>query len=114
MDDAGQKEQDAFFVMGHDSRLGQVVRNLLDNARSFSPPNGEVTLTLRRVPGQVEFHVEDEGPGISEDNLDRIFNRFYTDRPETAFGENSGLGLSISKQIIDAHRGRRSAATLAH
>ena len=49
------EEQDAFFVMGHDSRLGQVVRNLLDNARSFSPPSGEVTLTLRRVPGQVEL-----------------------------------------------------------
>ncbi len=96
----------AFTVMGHDSRLGQVVRNLLDNARSFSPPNGEVTLTLRRVPGQIEFRVEDEGPGISEDNLERIFNRFYTDRPEIAFGENSGLGLSISKQIVDAHRGR--------
>lgn len=99
-------DPDSFFVMGHDSRLGQVVRNLLDNARSFSPPGGEVTLTLRHVPGQVEFRVEDDGPGISEDNLDRIFNRFYTDRPEIAFGENSGLGLSISKQIVDAHRGR--------
>ncbi len=99
-------DSDAFFVLGHDSRLGQVVRNLLDNARSFSPPNGEVAITLRRVPGQVEFRVEDQGPGISEDNLERIFNRFYTDRPEIAFGENSGLGLSISKQIVDAHRGR--------
>ncbi|MEM7427849.1 MAG: sensor histidine kinase [Pseudomonadota bacterium] len=100
------RPESAFTVMGHDSRLGQVVRNLLDNARSFSPAGSEVTLTLRRVAGQVEFRVEDEGPGISEDNLERIFNRFYTDRPETAFGENSGLGLSISKQIVDAHRGR--------
>ena len=95
-----------FFVMGHDSRLGQVVRNLLDNARSFSPPGSDVWITLRQLPGQVEFRVEDKGPGIPEENLERIFSRFYTDRPEAAFGENSGLGLSISKQIVDAHKGR--------
>jgi two-component system sensor histidine kinase ChvG len=54
----------------------------------------------------VEFRVEDCGPGISPDNLERIFERFYTDRPEGSFGSNSGLGLSISQQIVDAHRGR--------
>ncbi|MCP5080697.1 MAG: HAMP domain-containing protein [Alphaproteobacteria bacterium] len=102
----GSAENEGFFVMGHDSRLGQVVRNLLDNARSFSPPDSDVWINLRQLPGQVEFRIEDSGPGISEENLDRIFNRFYTDRPEAAFGENSGLGLSISKQIVDAHRGR--------
>ncbi len=95
-----------FHAMGHDSRLGQVVRNLLDNARSFSAPDAVVKITLRQRPGQVEFRIEDSGPGIPEENRERIFNRFYTDRPEAAFGENSGLGLSISKQIVEAHRGQ--------
>ncbi len=103
---SGDGNKEGFFIMGHDSRLGQVVRNLLDNARSFSPPGSDVWINLRQLPGQVEFRIEDSGPGIPEENLDRIFNRFYTDRPEAAFGENSGLGLSISKQIVDAHRGR--------
>ncbi|MEM7015673.1 MAG: class I tRNA ligase family protein, partial [Verrucomicrobiota bacterium] len=58
-----------FFVMGHDSRLGQVVRNLLDNARSFSPPGSDVWINLRQLPGQVEFRIEDLGPGIPEENL---------------------------------------------
>jgi two-component system, OmpR family, sensor histidine kinase ChvG len=61
---------------------------------------------LRRTRRDVEFRVEDEGPGIRAENLDKIFDRFYTDRPEGYFGKNSGLGLSISKQIVEAHRGR--------
>jgi two-component system sensor histidine kinase ChvG len=94
-----------FKVPGHDSRLGQVVSNLLDNARSFSPPGGSVRVTCRRVRGQVEIVVDDDGPGIQPDALDKIFERFYTDRPEQGFGQNSGLGLSISKQIVEAHGG---------
>ena len=94
-----------FTVIGHDSRLGQVVNNLLDNARSFSPPGTKVRVELRRVRGEIEFIVEDEGPGIPEHALERIFERFYTDRPEQGFGQNSGLGLSISRQIVQAHRG---------
>ncbi len=96
----------AFTVMGHDSRLGQVARNLIDNARSFTAPGTKLTVRVRRVGEEVEFRVDDCGPGIRPDNLDRIFERFYTDRPEGSFGSNSGLGLSISKQIVDAHRGR--------
>jgi two-component system sensor histidine kinase ChvG len=96
----------AFTVLGHDNRLGQVVRNLIDNARSFSPPGSVIRVRLRRLPDQVEFRVEDEGPGIPQANLERIFERFYTDRPEVSFGKNSGLGLSISRQIIEAHKGR--------
>jgi two-component system sensor histidine kinase ChvG len=95
----------AFFTLGHDSRLGQVFNNLIDNARSFSPPDGSVTVTLRRRRAEIEVIVEDEGPGIDPDALDRIFERFYTDRPDQGFGQNSGLGLSISRQIIEAHRG---------
>jgi two-component system sensor histidine kinase ChvG len=96
----------AYTILGHDTRLGQVVRNLQDNAQSFSPPGSVIRVRLRRLRHEVELRVEDEGPGISPDNLERIFERFYTDRPEIAFGKNSGLGLSISKQIVEAHRGR--------
>ena len=95
-----------FKVPGHDSRLGQVVSNLIDNARSFSPPGGKVRVTCRRLKGEVEILVDDDGPGIAPDALEKIFERFYTDRPNQSFGQNSGLGLSISKQIIEAHGGR--------
>jgi two-component system sensor histidine kinase ChvG len=82
-----------------------VFNNLIDNARSFSPPDTTVRVVLRRRKGQIEVEVEDDGPGIPDHALDRIFERFYTDRPEQGFGQNSGLGLSISRQIIEAHRG---------
>ena len=95
-----------FIVLGHDGRLGQVINNLLDNARSFSPKGGTVRVTVRPVENAIEILVDDEGPGIRADQFERIFERFYTDRPELeAFGQNSGLGLSISKQIVEAHRG---------
>ncbi|MGL4442247.1 MAG: sensor histidine kinase, partial [Alsobacter sp.] len=96
----------AYVVTGHDSRLGQVIGNLVENARSFSPQGGEVRVSLRRVGGEVEIAVEDDGPGIPPHALERIFERFYTDRPDQGFGQNSGLGLSISRQIVVAHRGR--------
>ncbi|CAN5561132.1 sensor histidine kinase [soil metagenome] len=96
----------AFTVLGHDNRLGQVARNLIDNARSFSPAGSSIRVRVRRVNADVEFRVEDEGQGIRPDNLERIFERFYTDRPEGSFGKNSGLGLSISRQIVEAHKGR--------
>jgi len=94
-------------VMGDDNRLGQVVRNLLDNAVSFSPPNSAILVTARRVGKDVEIKVEDEGPGIRPENLTKVFDRFHTDRPgEDTFGKNSGLGLSISRQIVEAHDGK--------
>ncbi len=97
-------------VLGREGPLGQVIRNLIENARSFSPPNGEVTVTLssgRNTRGPViRMIVEDQGPGIPPDKLEKIFQRFYTDRPAgTKFGNNSGLGLSIVRQITDTHRG---------
>jgi two-component system sensor histidine kinase ChvG len=95
-----------FKVPGHDSRLGQVVSNLIDNARSFSPPGGKVRVTCRKLKDEVEIVVDDDGPGIRPEALDKIFERFYTDRPHQGFGQNSGLGLSISKQIVEAHGGR--------
>jgi len=102
----GRGSLDPFAVPGHDSRLGQVISNLLSNAQSFSEPGKKVRITCRRVRSEIEIVVDDDGPGIREDALERIFERFYTDRPHQGFGQNSGLGLSISKQIIDAHSGR--------
>ncbi|MGY4305537.1 two-component system sensor histidine kinase ChvG [Bradyrhizobium sp. USDA 4369] len=102
----GRGTNDTFSVPGHDSRLGQVISNLLSNAQSFSTAGGKVRITCRRVRSEIEILVDDDGPGIREDALQRIFERFYTDRPHQGFGQNSGLGLSISKQIIDAHGGR--------
>jgi two-component system, OmpR family, sensor histidine kinase ChvG len=98
--------RDAFFILGHGSRLAQVVNNLIDNARSFSPPDGVVRVSLRRTRSSVEIAVEDQGPGIPPHALNLVFERFYTDRPDQGFGQNSGLGLSISRQIVEAHRGR--------
>ncbi|MCZ8043648.1 MAG: sensor histidine kinase [Beijerinckiaceae bacterium] len=97
--------RDGFIVLGHDSRLGQVIVNLIDNARSFSPPDQPVRVMLSRVGDEVLVTVEDGGPGIEPHALERIFERFYTDRPNEGFGQNSGLGLSISRQIVEAHRG---------
>src|SRR6202167_437097 len=104
-----------YFVVGHDSRLAQVITNLVDNACSFSRPGGEVRIHLGSEPGaaggdaenpqRIVLTVEDDGPGIPPHALERIFERFYTDRPDDGFGQNSGLGLSISRQIVQAHFG---------
>ncbi|MDO9336056.1 MAG: stimulus-sensing domain-containing protein [Caulobacter sp.] len=93
-------------IAGQEGPLGQVVRNLIDNARSFSPPDGEVRVTVVQEKGRVLVEVEDDGPGIPADNLETVFERFYTARPKgAAFGGNSGLGLSIARQITLAHGG---------
>jgi two-component system, OmpR family, sensor histidine kinase ChvG len=92
-------------VKAHDSRIVQVFDNLIDNAQSFSPPEGEVRISLRRGAKNADIIVEDDGPGIPDHALERVFERFYTDRPDHGFGQNSGLGLSISRQIIAAHHG---------
>lgn len=103
-----------YIVAGHDLRLGQVVSNLIENARSFIPPeNGEIRVAMRSVGAKVIIIVEDNGPGIRAENIDRIFERFYTDRPGAeSFGQNSGLGLSISRQIIEAHNGTLTAENI--
>ncbi len=97
-------------VRGSESRLVQVIRNLVSNAITFSPENGSVRLTAGADPvdgREVIITIEDDGPGIPENKLDAIFDRFYTERPTgEKFGTHSGLGLSISRQIVDASSGR--------
>ena len=103
----GRGKQSPWFVMGHHGRLGQVIANLIENARSFVPADtGQVNLHLARDEDDAIMTVSDNGPGIRPENTDRVFERFYTDRPGSeSFGENSGLGLSITRQIIEAHGG---------
>jgi two-component system sensor histidine kinase ChvG len=105
---AEPRDETAYIVRGHEARLGRVITNLLDNAISFSPGNGSVTVIARRVGSEIEIVVEDEGPGIPPDKLEDVFKRFYSDRPLTdrTVGKNSGLGLSISREIVNAYGGR--------
>jgi two-component system sensor histidine kinase ChvG len=103
-----------FIVKGHDLRLGQIIANLIENARSFVPEHiGKITVRLVRTRTRCVIYVEDNGPGIQAEDIDRIFERFYTDRPESeGFGQNSGLGLSISRQIAEAHGGSLRAENI--
>jgi two-component system, OmpR family, sensor histidine kinase ChvG len=101
----------AFVLRGHEARLGRVITNLLDNALSFSPAGGTVTVSARRIGPEIAIVVDDDGPGIPADRLETIFERFYSDRPQSdsTLGKNSGLGLSISRDIVDAYGGRIEA-----
>ncbi|MBM3593175.1 MAG: HAMP domain-containing protein [Alphaproteobacteria bacterium] len=100
-------------VRGVEGRIVQVFRNLLGNALSFSPPHGTVKVTARPAGPMMEVVVEDEGPGIPEQKLEGIFERFYSERPSgERFGQHSGLGLSISRQIVEGLRGRISAENI--
>lgn len=105
--EANERSGNSYIVVGHDTRLGQVINNVLENAISFSPTGKQVHISAQRIDGEIEIAVDDQGPGIPPENLTKIFDRFYTDRPgEESFGRNSGLGLNISQQIIAAHGGR--------
>jgi two-component system sensor histidine kinase ChvG len=98
---------DSLRVSAREGPLGQVIRNLIDNARSFTPAGGDVRISAHRGRGGVIIYVDDEGPGIPAENLETIFERFYTSRPKgAAFGGNSGLGLAIARQIVEAHGGK--------
>jgi two-component system, OmpR family, sensor histidine kinase ChvG len=102
----GIDQAKTYAITGQESRLSQVFRNLIDNARSFTAPGTKINVRLRRAGNVIEVRVEDAGSGIRPENLERVFERFYTDRPEQNFGNNSGLGLAISRQIVEAHKGR--------
>lgn len=108
--DLAVKDHGPFTTLGIEDRLGQVMRNLINNARSFSPRGSTISLSLQRIAGTIQISCEDEGPGFADEHKDRVFERFYTRRPDgEAFGTHSGLGLSISRQIIEAHRGKITA-----
>ncbi len=99
--------QGGLVVRAVEDRLVQVLRNLIANATSFSPDNGRILLRARETEGAIELAVEDEGPGIPEAKLEHVFERFYSERPQgERFGQHSGLGLSISRQIVEALKGR--------
>lgn len=102
-----------FYVLGIESRIIQVMRNLLDNAISFSPKDGTVGVHIHSDRNHIEICVTDQGPGIPPNKLDKIFERFYTDRPDgEKFGQHSGLGLSISRQIVMAMGGNLTATNI--
>ncbi|MBN9089789.1 MAG: stimulus-sensing domain-containing protein [Reyranella sp.] len=98
--------------LGHDGRYGQVFRNVIDNALSFSPRGSRVLVELSREPrnGPFVVTIDDEGSGIPEDNLESIFQRFYSERPSEHFGQHSGLGLSICRQIMETFGGSITAS----
>jgi len=91
-------------ILGVESKLEQIIANLLDNAVSFSPPNGKISINCDIKKQDIQLIIEDDGPGFNEKNIEKVFNRFYSNRPEK-FGEHSGLGLNIVKNIIELHGG---------
>jgi two-component system sensor histidine kinase ChvG len=102
-----EPENGGWLVRGSGSRLAQVFENLIGNALSFSPPDQSVAVRMRRDGENIVVTVSDHGPGIPENKLETIFERFYTERPaHESYGDHSGLGLSISRQIVTSHGGR--------
>jgi len=94
------------YIRAYEASFAQVLRNLIDNAITFAPNNSVIDLQLEKANDMIRIHVSDEGPGIPPDNLETVFERFYTERPKGAvFGTHSGLGLAICRQIVAAHKG---------
>ena len=105
-----KKDEKQLLIFGHENRIVQVFDNIVDNAVTFTPLNSNIDITVRSDTTKVKIIVDDEGPGIPENKLDAIFERFYSERPPSEkFGLHSGLGLSICRQIIEAHNGKISA-----
>lgn len=93
-------------VLGDGHRLERAIDNIIDNALSFSPPDGLVCIRATRLGGDVHIRIEDDGPGIEPDQREAVFRRFHSVRPtREAFGRHSGLGLAIARTIIEGHRG---------
>ena len=92
-------------IFGIESRIEQVVANLLDNAVSFSPENSEIEIKIYLERNNFKISIKDQGPGFDENNLEKVFERFYSDRPDDSEGSHSGLGLNIVKNIVDSHKG---------
>lgn len=104
--------QGPFRALGHESRYGQVFRNVIDNAISFSPKGARIVVGLMREKNTIVVTIDDQGPGIPDANVETIFRRFYSERPTESFGRHSGLGLSICRQIVDAYGGSIAAGNI--
>ena len=102
------KNKKNYYILGIENRIEQVIANLLDNAISFSSNNQKVEVEVDEVEDKFAILIKDEGPGFSETSTDKVFNRFYSNRPKS-FGEHSGLGLNIVKNIVELHKGTVSA-----
>lgn len=108
-------KKDKFFVSGIETRLTQVFENLIENSISFSPPKGKIYVEIEKKGQMIQIIIDDEGPGILAGKEKEIFRRFYSERPsEEAFGMHSGLGLSIARQIVEAHKGNIKAINRSH
>ena len=104
------EENAELLILGHEIRIVQVIDNIVDNAITFSPPHGNINIVVSADTKSVTITIDDQGPGIPKGKLDAIFDRFYSERPPTEkFGLHSGLGLSICKQITEAHNGEITA-----
>ena len=102
-----EKGEKQLLVLGHESRIVQVIDNIVNNAITFAPVNSNINISVSADTTDVKITIDDEGPGIPENKLDAIFERFYSERPAAEkFGLHSGLGLSICKQIVEAHNGK--------
>ena len=104
-----KKDQKNFYVLGIENRIEQVIANLLDNAISFSQVNSKISIEISEIKNKFLIIFKDQGPGFKEKNIENIFKRFYSNRPKN-FGEHSGLGLNIVKNIIELHKGKLKAA----
>lgn len=104
--------QGPFRALGHEGRYGQVFRNVIDNAISFSPKGSKIVVGLMREKNAIVVTIDDQGPGIPDANVETIFRRFYSERPTASFGRHSGLGLSICRQIVDAYGGSIAAGNI--
>ena len=102
-----EKGEKQLLILGHESRIVQVIDNIVNNAITFAPVNSNINISVSADTTDVKITIDDEGPGIPENKLDAIFERFYSERPAAEkFGLHSGLGLSICKQIVEAHNGK--------
>ena len=102
-----EKGEKQLLILGHESRIVQVIDNIVNNAITFAPVNSNINISVSANTTDVKITIDDEGPGIPENKLDAIFERFYSERPAAEkFGLHSGLGLSICKQIVEAHNGK--------
>ncbi|MBM5787482.1 MAG: HAMP domain-containing histidine kinase [Pelagibacterales bacterium] len=100
------------FIIGFESRIQQVISNILENSISFSPKKSILKIKIERVKNDAKIIITDEGPGFNESNIGKVFERFYSNRPKEMFGQHSGLGLNIVKNIVESHKGHIKAYNL--